>query len=270
MQAKILIVDDEETIRYTLERTLQQNYDVQTADSGATALDLARQTDFDLALIDIKLADISGIELLARLKEHAPDTIVIVLTGYASIETSVESLRHGAHDYLFKPCKPADLRESVRTGLIERQKRLQQRQLMTQLSQLASSINSLTDVSGAVAPQIPNLSLEQADIPAAPDRFIRCGSLVIDTLRRIVTVNNQQLEVSATEFDVLFYLVNKSPQTVSPMELIQQVQGYESELWEAKHIARQYVYRLRQKIKDVIGHDTIIRTIRGQGYTINA
>lgn len=267
MQAKILVVDDEETIRYTLKRTLKREYEVTTAESGQAALTQLKQQEFDLALIDIKLEDISGIALLAKLREQSPDTVVIVLTGNGSLDTSVEALRHGAHDYLLKPCKPTNLRESVRTGLLERQQKLKQRQLMAQLNQLANNIGNLTGGLGqetatpAITP--PN------DLPEAPDRLVRCGALAIDTFRHIVTIDNQMLEVSPTEFDVLFYLANKSPQIVSASELVAEVQGYESELWEAKHIARQYIYRLRQKIKETIKRDDIIRTVRGQGYAIN-
>jgi DNA-binding response OmpR family regulator len=265
-QATILIVDDEEHIRYSLKRILKRDgYYVVTAESGKVALQLIDEQEFDLALIDIKLTDISGMELLEIIRKNAPDTVVIVLTGYASLETSVESLRQGAHDYLFKPTKPTQLRESIRTGLLERQQKLSQRQLLAQLDQLVNSIGNLT---GMMQTNKPILEINTQALES-PERFIQRGDLIIDTVRHVITIDEHLLEVSPTEFEVLFYLAQQAPQVVKATELINEVQGYDSELWEAKHIARQYIYRLRQKIKETAGRDNIIRTVRGQGYTIN-
>ena len=265
MTAKILIVDDEKHVRYTLKRILRRDdYEIVTVESGNAALQLIKKQVFDLALVDINLKDMSGMEVLDVLSETHPDTAVIVLTGYASLETSIKSLRQGVHDYLFKPTKAAELRESVRTALVERQKRVKQRNLLSKLGELANSIDSLTDI---MSEEETTSSPPSSADP--PERFLQCGDLKIDTLSHIITIDEQTLEVSPTEFEVLLYLTQKAPEVVSPIELISQVQGYDSETWEAKHIARQYIYRLRQKIKESTNRDNIIRTVRSHGYTIN-
>ena len=95
--AKILVVDDEANIRASLKEILARDgYHVITAESGESALALLPTHEFDLALIDLKLTGIGGIEVLAVLREQSPNTVAIVLTAHASLETAVEALRKGA------------------------------------------------------------------------------------------------------------------------------------------------------------------------------
>ena len=104
--ARILVVDDESSIRLFLEETLTNDgHQVVSAVSGEEALVLIAEQSFDLALLDLNLTGIGGMEVLAALRRQSPDTVVIILTAHASLETAVEALRQGAHDYLFKPCK---------------------------------------------------------------------------------------------------------------------------------------------------------------------
>jgi DNA-binding NtrC family response regulator len=138
--AKILIVDDEESIRFFLRELLERDgYTVAAAESGEVALKYIEQEEFDLALIDLKMRGISGTDVLRVLHTHAPDTVVIMLTGHGSLESAVEALRQGAHDYLFKPCKTIELRESIRVGLLNRRQKKKQRELLWQLEQHLSS-----------------------------------------------------------------------------------------------------------------------------------
>jgi signal transduction histidine kinase len=125
--AKILAVDDEPGVRYFIEETLASGgYEVVTADCGETALGLITNQEFDVALLDLKMNGMDGLEVLATLRQRSPNTVAIVLTGHGSMETAVEALRQGAHDYLLKPCDPEKLRESVRAGLEQHWRNLQQ------------------------------------------------------------------------------------------------------------------------------------------------
>ncbi|MEA3339837.1 MAG: ATP-binding protein [Chloroflexota bacterium] len=125
MTAKILVVDDETGIRFFLKDALaQEGHHVVTVDSGEAALERIATETFDLAIVDLKMKGVGGLEVLAALRQQSPDTPAIVLTAYASLETAVEAIRQGAHDYLFKPCTMTELQESVRTGLLERRRKL--------------------------------------------------------------------------------------------------------------------------------------------------
>jgi len=100
----ILIVDDEESIRVSLEGILKNQYYAKTAENGAIALEMLQNYHYDLILTDIMMDDMTGIELLKKIKETFPEIPVILMTGYSSLDTAVEAIRLGASDYLIKPC----------------------------------------------------------------------------------------------------------------------------------------------------------------------
>src|SRR5258706_12309252 len=140
--AHILVVDDEGAIRYSISKTLQRvGYQVSAAASGEEALDMLGEQIFDVVLTDIRMPGLTGVELLSKIKERAPDAIVLLMTGYASLGTAVESLRLGAHDYLIKPSSSQDIRQSVTRGL-ERAQNLQRRRLL--LDSIQTNIKELT------------------------------------------------------------------------------------------------------------------------------
>ncbi|MBM3132698.1 MAG: response regulator [Chloroflexi bacterium] len=112
---RILVVDDEEHIRKVLSRALMaQGYDVATAANGEEALLKASESPFDMALLDLKMPGMGGLEALQKLKEKLPGIVVIMLTGVADNESIVtSSMAKGAVAFLTKPCSLADLKETV-------------------------------------------------------------------------------------------------------------------------------------------------------------
>src|SRR5579883_2480571 len=108
---RILIVDDEPNIRRTLRVALEADgHTVEEATSGAMALRLAERQPYDVVLVDLKLNDESGLDLLEPLLAQSPNTAVVVITAYASVDTAVGAMRRGAFDYLAKPFTPAQVR----------------------------------------------------------------------------------------------------------------------------------------------------------------
>jgi DNA-binding NtrC family response regulator len=127
--ADILVVDDDELVRSYLTRVLDhEGHAVSTAESGEEALACIAEQEFDLAFVDLKMDGVGGMEVVAGLRQKWPDTIVIVLTGHPTLETVFEALRHGAFDYMFKPCRIGDLRESVAKGLRQRRRNVDHRE----------------------------------------------------------------------------------------------------------------------------------------------
>jgi two-component system, NtrC family, response regulator AtoC len=101
--ANVLIVDDESLVRWSLkERLVAQGYDVTEAETSADALGQA-VTDFDLVLLDFKLPDGDGLDVLRQIKERSPETLVIMMTGYSTVENAVEAMKRGAYHYVNKP-----------------------------------------------------------------------------------------------------------------------------------------------------------------------
>src|SRR5438309_3529287 len=117
-QGRLLIVDDELSVRDSLAKWFhEEGYEVSTAENGNDALTCLAQSRWDGALVDIKMHGIDGVELQRRMHEIDPELIVIMMTGYASVETAVTALKNGAYDYVTKPLDPDEIAHLVRKAL---------------------------------------------------------------------------------------------------------------------------------------------------------
>jgi DNA-binding response OmpR family regulator len=106
----ILVVDDDKSILRTFTRILQKNgYAIDAAETGREAIEKAEARHYDLALVDVRLPDMDGTDLLAKMKNTLHDTIKIMITGFPSIESGIKALDEGADAYLVKPVKPEEL-----------------------------------------------------------------------------------------------------------------------------------------------------------------
>jgi len=111
---KILVVDDEITVCKSICQAIEsEEYEVDSALSGEEALEKEKDKGFDLVITDLMMPGISGLDLLISLKGKSPDVIVIMVTGYPTIKTAVQSIKIGAFDYIPKPFTPAELRSLV-------------------------------------------------------------------------------------------------------------------------------------------------------------
>jgi len=114
---KVLIVDDEKGLRIGAQRLLSsEGYEVTTAENGTDGIKFGTETEFDLAVIDLKMPDIDGLEVLQRIIEKFPNTVCFIATAYASYETAVEATRLGAHSYIPKPFTPEELLSNLKNG----------------------------------------------------------------------------------------------------------------------------------------------------------
>jgi two-component system response regulator AtoC len=128
----ILAVDDDAVACDLLREVLEQEgYHVSTASGGQAAIHLAREVPFDLAIIDIRMPDIDGIEVLKALKRANAQMPVLMMTAYSSMNTAIEAVREGAYDYLSKPCKMEELTMTVKRAL-EQYKLLRENQYFRQ------------------------------------------------------------------------------------------------------------------------------------------
>ena len=117
-QGKLLIVDDELSVRDSLAKWFhEEGYDVGTAECASDALTRLAEHSWDAALLDIKMRGTDGIELLGRIREIDPNLVVIMMTGYASVETAVAALKNGAYDYVTKPLDPDEIAHLVKKAI---------------------------------------------------------------------------------------------------------------------------------------------------------
>jgi DNA-binding NtrC family response regulator len=120
---RLLLIDDEVGYVNVLSNRLsKRGFVVGKAYSGSEALQHLRQQDFDVAVLDLKMEDMDGIEVLKILRKMAPELIVIMLTGHGSAEAAHKGIKEGAYDYLTKPCELEDLVEKIRDAYRQREK----------------------------------------------------------------------------------------------------------------------------------------------------
>ncbi|MGD0585335.1 MAG: sigma-54 dependent transcriptional regulator [Oryzomonas sp.] len=117
----IMVVDDETVIREGLQRILEgESYAVDTCKSGHIAIEMLQQKDYDLIITDLKMPGMNGIEVLKAVKTLQPDVPVIMITGYATVDTAVDAMKNGAFDYIAKPFTPDQIQEKVEKAFEQR------------------------------------------------------------------------------------------------------------------------------------------------------
>ncbi len=118
MATRILAVDDEAVVRKSISRIFSgSEYEVTTSPSGGLALETAQEAEFDLVITDLKMPGLNGIEVLKAIRVLQPDVPVVLITGYATVDTAVEAMKSGAFDYITKPFEPEELIRKVEAVL---------------------------------------------------------------------------------------------------------------------------------------------------------
>jgi two-component system alkaline phosphatase synthesis response regulator PhoP len=256
-------------------KTLQRvGYNVGEAASGEEALDTMKKQHYDVILTDIRMPGLTGVELLKRIKEQAPDAIVILMTGYASLGTAVEALRLGAHDYLIKPSSSQDIRASVQRG-VDRARNLRRRRAL--LDAIRNNVSELTRADVDVVTR----ALEDPDYDDEPSPFIEqpvmeslnsnmtLGPLTIYPGSYQIAVGDRPIDLTPTEFDLLLYLAAHRGRVVSCHELVREVRGYTVDEAEAREVIRPHVSNLRRKLKQAGQDADLIVNVRGIGYRLS-
>jgi DNA-binding response OmpR family regulator len=228
---RAMVVDDEERIRYFLEETLRRvGHVVVTASSGEEALDLLRDTSFDVAVVDLNLGGhVDGLRVLEALRWRWPGTAVVILTAHGSLESALAAIREGVDGYLLKPSKPTEVRQAVREAL-ERRKNLR------------------GQAEGAVG------------------CVIRRGGFSVDLERHLATRDGQPMDLTPQELKLLAHLMQNAPRVVTPLELVRVVRECELDPYEARQIIKWYVHRLRRQAEPDPSAPRHILNVRGVGY----
>jgi DNA-binding NtrC family response regulator len=125
--ANILVIDDDESMRVGCIQTLtEEGYSVKAVENGHKGLEIIDKESFDVILLDLKMPGIPGMDVLKKLKENGPTSLVIVITGYATIDSAVEAMKRGAYDYLPKPFTPEALISIVKKAVDSRRQALEE------------------------------------------------------------------------------------------------------------------------------------------------
>ena len=235
MTHQILVVDDEKTFRHFLSLNLKvHGYAVTEAEDGQSAIRLIDERTFDVALVDLRLTDMSGLDVTRHLRTVAPQTSVIILTGYASVDSVIEALRQGAHDYVTKPFNTAELLASVADG---------------------------------IARQAATETVRVDQRPSQND-ILQVKDLILNLANRQVTRQEAPINLTPTEFDILATLMANPDIAIDAVSLIKEVRGYEATETDARAIARVHVHRLRHKLELDPAHPQYVSTVAGGRYLI--
>jgi DNA-binding response OmpR family regulator len=249
-----MVVDDEPAARMSLAELLSlEGYEVSVAASGEEAIELVSEGLFDLAIVDLKMPGMDGLDVVDVLQKQSPDTVIIMLTAHGTLETAVQAMRQGAHDYLLKPTNVNEIMRSVKIGLDKRRRELRRRELLSLMQHTLAAIADETPMS-------------PGDPPVASDRFLQVREVLVDRQKHLATLHGEPMELTPTEFKLLVYLLSHPDRVLSPQELVGEVQGYEADHWEARSIIRVHVRRLRQKLEPDPANPVYIVTVRGAGY----
>ena len=251
---RILVVDDEKTIRTVIGEALRRKgYAVETVANADEALHACEQSVFQLALIDLKMpGKMDGIGLLQEIGRRWSQTIVIVLTGYGTLDSAITAIREGAYDYIPKPGNLSQIVESVERGLAKSREEATREQMIDHLEEMLRDLKRQSKSS-------------RSELTPS-ERFFETTTLKIDRQRRLVVRDGKELLLTAAEFDLLEYLARNPERVVNARELIKAIQGYDLSEAEARPLVRVQIQRLRRKLEDSPKRPRYILNVRGKGY----
>lgn len=238
---QILVVDDEESLRFFIAEGLTRlGWQVHEADSGETALAVLEDQSCDLILLDLRMVGMDGLAVMRQVKARCPNTMIIIMTAYASIESAIEAVRQGAFDYLRKPCSIEDIVDCA-TRALEKKAELDQQQRLREQNGAAPSAGDRSTTSDA----------------------IKSGALTIDLGSRTVSLAGQAIYLTPTEYELLALLAGTPGQPVPLESLIREGLGYDPDDYQAQETLRVHISRLRRKL-----NSNYILTVRGGGYAL--
>jgi two-component system KDP operon response regulator KdpE len=257
-QPKILVVDDEEVTRLSLAEILSlEGYQVASASSGEEALQKLEEETFDLVLADLVMKEVDGLQVMEAAKKLSPETVVIMLTAYGSLESAIQAMRQGAYDYLIKPCGAQEIVASVESSLAEQRQERRRHELVARVEEMLRALKAEED-------ETPTSVSRSEQLKRV--RFLQSGGIIVDLQKHMATSHDQLLDLTPTEFRLLTCLMRKADQVLSCQELVREVQNYDCNELEARDIIRVHIRRLRQKIEPDPANPQYVLNVRGVGY----
>lgn len=224
---RILVVDDERTLTDLLQMALRyEGWDVRTASNGQQALSTAREFKPDAVVLDIMLPDIDGLQVLSRMRENGGETPVLFLTAKDALDDRIAGLTAGGDDYVTKPFS---------------------------LEELVARLRSL-------------LRRSRVLVTDSTDPRITVGDLVLDEDSYEVERGGDPISLTATEFELLRFLMRNPRRVLSKAQILDRVWSYD--FGGTSSVVELYISYLRKKID--AGHPAMIHTVRGAGYMIKA
>ncbi|GLX76892.1 DNA-binding response regulator [Thalassotalea insulae] len=230
---KVLVVEDDQDIAQLLRVNLEElSLVVDVCTDGEQALHQLMENDYQLLILDIMLPGISGLDVCRKIRQQKPEQVIMMLTSRNSELDRVLGLELGADDYMTKPFSIRELQARVRSQL----RRIH-----------------------LVAQQQVNVQQQKM-----PEQYLTLGELQINQLTHQTMLAGRELDLTSTEFDLLFYLASHPEQVFSREQLLSSVWGYHHSGYE--HTVNSHINRLRNKLEKNVAQPEIVQTVWGVGY----
>jgi DNA-binding response OmpR family regulator len=186
----------------------------------------------------------------------------VIITANPSVDSAIAALRLEAHDYLLKPFSLDDVERVVSHGLERRRQRDQRETLLRQLERNLAGLQALQLV------DIADSSSAESALPPHDGGLLSCGPVEIDLQRHTVCIDQREIELTPTEFNLLVTLIDRAPAVVSPQELLRHATGYQADPGEARELVKWHIHHLRRKIEHDSRKPRHIINVRGVGYRL--
>lgn len=262
LSGKVLIIDDEESLRHTLARILRSaGHEVTTARDGREGMACLGGASYDLLYLDVRMPDMHGLEVLKTVHQQYPETPVVLFTAQPDLNSAIQAVREGAVDYMLKPLQPKAILERTQAILAKRELERRKHDLRAQIASLQSELRGI-----------------EADLPIPADapvlesaaRFLARGKLRLDLHTRQVWLGDRVVSLPPTSFDCLVVLARHAPRVVEYQTLVLEAQGYHADPREAQELGKWHIHIIRRAIEPDPSHPILIINVRGSGYRLVA
>jgi two-component system KDP operon response regulator KdpE len=258
-KATLLLVDDELIVRRLLGDALTRaGYHVELAGSDTEALDRLAQPGIDMLLVDLRLGDADGVQVVRSARQLWPHMPIIMLTANGSLSSAIAALRCGVADYMLKPIDLDTLRERVAAILDDY---YVSRARAEQLTAMYAQLHAILQGEGW-------LRELQPEAPAQPagGRVYRAGPLALDVQYHSVLMHQKPIDVTPSEFAILVELLRHPGAVVPCLRLTEAIQTAVDDEEAARQLIRPHIVRLRRKLERDPQQPCYLLSVRGLGY----